>query len=83
MSANSAAKTEKKVKVILPLLEGKNASQDVFVSVNFKPYKIQRGVEVEVPESVASVLDEAQRAANEEIRVRNQRAFRSPENKHS
>ena len=79
-TATNGVKTEKKVKVTLPLLEGKNVSQDVFVCVNFKPYQIRRGEEVEIPESVYNVLKESNRAKDEEIRERQKRAFRSPEN---
>ncbi len=68
--------TEPKVKITLPLLSGKDAQQDVFVAVNFKTYRIQRGVEVEVPESVYEVLKESQRAADEEIREKIRRAFK-------
>lgn len=45
---------EKMVKVRIPRTS-KN-QEDVFVSVNMKTYLIKRGVEVEVPESVAEVL---------------------------
>lgn len=46
--------SEKMVKVRIPRTS-KN-QEDVFVSVNLKTYLIKRGVEVEVPESVAEVL---------------------------
>lgn len=78
-NTTAAPKGEKKVKVTLPLLEGKNASQDVFVAVNFKSYRIRRGEEVEIPESVYNALMESNWAKNEEIRERQKRAFRSPE----
>ena len=74
-----AATKEKTVKITLPLLPGKNVSQDVFVSVNFKTYKLRRGEEIEIPESVYNVIMESQKAANEEIRERNRRALRTPE----
>lgn len=45
---------EKMVKVRIPRTS-KN-QEDMFVSVNMKTYLIKRGVEVEVPESVAEVL---------------------------
>lgn len=45
---------EKMVKVRIPRTS-KN-QEDVFVGVNMKTYLIKRGVEVEVPESVAEVL---------------------------
>lgn len=45
---------EKMVKVRIPRTS-KN-QEDMFVSVNMNTYLIKRGVEVEVPESVAEVL---------------------------
>ena len=44
----------KLVKIRIP--KTKEDKEDVFVSVNFRTYQIQRGVEVEVPEFVAEVL---------------------------
>ncbi len=46
--------SEKMVKVRIPRTS--KSQEDVFVSVNMKTYLIKRGVEVEVPESVAEVL---------------------------
>jgi hypothetical protein len=46
--------TVKKVKIRLPLT--RTEKNDVYVSVNGKSYLIKRGVDVEVPESVAKVL---------------------------
>lgn len=45
---------EKKVKIKLPLT--RSEKDDVFVGVNGKTYLIKRGETVEVPESVAEVL---------------------------
>lgn len=45
---------EKMVKIRIP--RTKADQEDVFVSVNLNTYAIKRGVEVEVPESVAEVL---------------------------
>lgn len=45
---------EKKVKIRIP--RTRKNQEDVFVSVNMDTYLIQRGKEVEVPESVAEVL---------------------------
>ena len=44
----------KMVKIRIP--RTKADQEDVFVSVNLNTYLIKRGVEVEVPESVAEVL---------------------------
>lgn len=66
--------TEKKVKIKLPLT--RTEKDDVYVCVNGYSYQIKRGETVEVPESVAEVLQhkddmlaeamefEAQAAAN-------------------
>lgn len=48
------AKTEKMVTIRLP--KSRADQEDVFVSVNDASYLIQRGVEVQVPASVAEVL---------------------------
>lgn len=45
---------EKMIKVRIP--RTKADQEDVFVSVNLNTYLIKRGVEVDVPESVAEVL---------------------------
>ena len=45
---------EKTVKIKLP--KTKAEQEDVFVSVNNRTFLIQRGVQVEVPQSVAEVL---------------------------
>ena len=44
----------KMVKIRIP--KTKEQKEDVFVAVNFRTYQIQRGVEVEVPDFVAEVL---------------------------
>lgn len=56
--AKAKQKGEKRVKIRLYKDRG-NFAQDVTVIVNGKAYLIQRGVEVEVPESVAEVLANA------------------------
>ena len=48
------ATTEKKVKIKLPLT--RTEKEDKWCAVNGKPYLIKRGVEVEVPDYVAEVL---------------------------
>lgn len=49
---------EKKVKIKL-FLDGDKYKDDVFVGINGRTYQIKRGVEVEVPESVAKVLEDS------------------------
>lgn len=53
----------KTVKIRLP--KTKELKDDVFVSVNFRTYQIQRGVEVEVPDFVAEVLENQQKMLEE------------------
>ena len=48
------APKEKMVKIRIP--RTKADQEDVFVSVNLRTWQIKRGVEVEVPECVAEVL---------------------------
>ena len=48
-------KKVKKVKIKLPLT--RTEKNDVFVGLNGKTYLIKRGVEVEVPEGVAKILE--------------------------
>ena len=63
--AETTKKTEnakKRVKVKLPRLKGQNATQVEFYSVNGKNYRIQRGIEVEIPEEVAEVIRNAEMA---------------------
>lgn len=69
---------EKTVRVNLPLLPGEHASQEMFVSLNFKTYRIQRGVDVDVPEPVYKLIKESERARNEEIRAKQRLAVKEP-----
>ena len=59
--ADNATKT-KRVKVKIPKLRGHNAVQEEFFSVNGKNYIIKRGEEVEIPEEVAEVIRNAEKA---------------------
>lgn len=59
--ADNATKS-KKVMVRLPRLQGQNAIQEEFFSVNGKNYRIKRGIEVEIPEEVAEVIRNAELA---------------------
>ena len=52
----------KRVEVKLPKLPGQNAIQEEFFSVNGRNYRIKRGVYVEVPEEVAEVINNAEKA---------------------
>lgn len=55
--------SEKRVKIRLPRA-GEGQPQEQFVGVNGVGYRIKRGVEVEVPASVAEVLRNADIAAD-------------------
>lgn len=55
-----AEEKAKRVKIKLPLVPGV-LEDDVFVGDNGKTYLLQRGVETEVPESVAEILETAQK----------------------
>lgn len=59
--ADNATK-EKRVTVRLPRLPGQNAIQEEFFSVNGKNYIVKRGEEVEIPEEVAEVIRNAEKA---------------------
>lgn len=68
MAENTTKKTAdnatkgKRVTVKLPRLPGQNAIQEEFFSVNGKNYIIKRGEEVEIPEAVAEVIRNAEKA---------------------
>ena len=52
----------KRVLVKLPRLQGMNAVQEEFFSVNGRNYMIKRGEEVEIPEEVAEVILNGEKA---------------------
>lgn len=56
------ATREKRVTVRLPKLKGSNAIQEEFFSVNGKNYIIKRGETVEIPDDVAEVIRNAEKA---------------------
>lgn len=53
-TTEKVTKTKKMVKIKIP--RTKADQEDVFVSVNMETFLIKRGVEVEVPDYVAEVL---------------------------
>ena len=57
---NAVIAGEKKVTITLPRVRGQKEDEGVFVSVNERTWLIKRGVPVEVPECVASVLHNAE-----------------------
>ena len=63
------SKTQKNTKTILLYKDNDKYKDDVQVIVNGKVFIIQRGVDVEVPDFVAEVLDNAQKQAQYAIEV--------------
>lgn len=59
-TTNNAKST--RVQVRLPRIAGQNAIQEGFYSVNGKNYIIKRGETVEIPEEVAEVIRNAEKA---------------------
>lgn len=53
---------KKRIEVRLPRNLGQNAIQDEFFSVNFKNYIVKRGETVEIPEEVAEVIRNGEKA---------------------
>ncbi len=60
MTTEKTEKTEKKVKIKLPLLRNDRDNEGVYVAVNGKTYQIKRGVAVDVPACVAEVLEHSE-----------------------
>jgi hypothetical protein len=61
-TTKKTANNAKKVVVRLPRLHGQNARQEEFFSVNGRNYRIKRGERVEVPEELAEVIENAEKA---------------------
>lgn len=68
--------TPQKVTVRLPRNAGQNANQDEFFSVNFKNYIIRRGETVEIPEELAEVIRNGEKADEYAMRYADEKAFR-------
>lgn len=78
-TTKQATKNAKKVTVKLPLNRGQNANQDEFFSVNFKNYIIKRGEVVEIPEALAEVIENADKADEYAMRYAEEVKMRSPQ----
>lgn len=61
-TVDNATTKAKRVTVRLPRLPGQNANQEEFFSVNGKNYIIKRGETVEIPEEVAEVIRNGEKA---------------------
>lgn len=68
----------KKVQVKLPRAKGINANQDEFFSVNFKNYIIRRGEVVEIPEELAEVIQDSEKAEEYALDYAEAKAQKSP-----
>lgn len=60
--SKKATTAEKLVKIKLRRNPDPRAAQEEFYSLNFKNYIIKRGVEVEVPEAIAKMIEENEEA---------------------
>lgn len=68
----------KRVAVRLPRNAGQNANQDEFFSVNFKNYIIKRGETVEIPEELAEVIRNAEKAEDYAMQYIEEKAVKEP-----
>ena len=66
----------KRVSVKLPRNAGQNANQDEFFSVNFKNYIIKRGERVEIPEALAEVIENNEKAEDFAMKYAEEKGFR-------
>ena len=66
----------KRVSVKLPRNNGQNANQDEFFSVNFKNYIIKRGERVEIPEALAEVIENNEKAEDFAMQYIEETSFR-------
>jgi len=77
-TTKQTGKSGKRVSVKLPRNAGQNANQDEFFSVNFKNYIIRRGETVEIPEELAEVITNAEKAEEYAMRYADEKAQREP-----
>ena len=75
-TTKQTTKNAKRVEVRLPRNAGQNANQDEFFSVNFENYIIRRGETVEIPEELAEVIRNAEKAEEYAMRYADEKAFR-------
>ena len=71
------AEKKNKVTVKLPRAKGQNAIQEEFYSVNFKNYIIKRGETVEIPEELAEVIENAEKAEEYAMKYAEEKAQKS------
>ena len=68
----------KRVTVRLPRNGGANANQDEFMSVNFKNYIVKRGERVEIPESLAKMIEDNEKAEDFAMKYAEENGLREP-----
>lgn len=76
--AAKKASAEKMVRIRLPKRREQNANQDEFYSYNFKNYIIKRGETVEVPEGLAELIENGDRAEEAAIEYADKKGLREP-----
>ena len=67
---------KRRVSVKLPRNKGQNANQDEFFSVNFKNYIIKRGEMVEIPEELAEVIRNGEKAEEYAMQYAEEKGFK-------
>ena len=75
---NKSKKEQERVEIMLPLLEDPNAPQEEYYSVNFKGYRIKRGVAVKVPKELAEVINNAAKGKLDALKYAQEKALREP-----
>lgn len=75
-TTKQTVKNAKRVEVRLPRNAGQNANQDEFFSVNFKNYIIKRGETVEIPEELAEVIRNNEKAEEYAMKYAEEKALR-------
>ena len=76
--AAKKASAEKMVRIRLPKRREQNANQDEFYSYNFKDYIIKRGETVEVPEGLAELIENGEKAEEAAIEYADKKGLREP-----
>lgn len=73
-----SAPAERRVQIMLPLLEDPKAPREEYFAVNGKSFIIRRGEYVKVPEYVAEVIANSQAARMAAIKFVDEKALREP-----
>lgn len=73
---NKKENASKRVTVRLPRNAGQNANQDEFFSVNFVNYIVKRGETAEIPEELAEVIRNNEKAEDYAMQYAEEKALR-------